>query len=85
MCLFRRLHGSTLEEVIDSVFAKAPKNSPEVLAMLKNAVLQPCAVALIKVFLHELVQGQCFCSCGPAAHCSSPVVVSGAFRFLHLW
>lgn len=85
LCLFRRLHGSTLEEVIDSVFAKAPKNSPEVLSMLKNAVLRPCAVALIKVFLHEHVQSQWFCSFGPTAHCSSPVIVSEAFSILCVW
>lgn len=47
---FRRLHGSTLEEVIDSVFA--PRSSHEMLSVLKNALLRPCAVALIKVFLH---------------------------------
>ena len=48
------------KEVIDSVFAKTPTYSPVVLSALKNALLRPCAVALIKVFLHNPVQGQCF-------------------------
>ena len=45
---------------MDSVFAKTPRNSPEMLTTLRNALLQPCAVALIKVFLRDPVQGQCF-------------------------
>lgn len=45
---YRRLHGSTLEEVIDSVFVKTPNKSPEV-QMHKKALLRSCAVALIKV------------------------------------
>lgn len=74
---FRRLHGSTLEEVIDSVFGKTPKNSHEVLSMLTNALLQPCAVALIKVSLHDPVQPvSASVALVQQSSCSTPVAVS---------
>lgn len=53
----RHLLGSTLEEVIDSVFHQRPVNSPAMLVTLTNALLRPCAIALIKVAVLILLHG----------------------------
>ena len=53
----RHLLGSTLEEVVDSVFHQRPVNSPAVQVTLTNALLRPCAIALIKVTLQTLLLG----------------------------
>jgi len=53
----RHLLGSTLEEVADSVFHQRPVNSPAMLVTLTNALLRPCAIALIKVALLILLLG----------------------------
>ncbi|KAL3159169.1 hypothetical protein ABBQ32_011155 [Trebouxia sp. C0010 RCD-2024] len=50
--VMERLHGFTLEEVIDSVFVKTPNKTPEV-QMHTKALLRSCAVALIKA-VHEM-------------------------------
>ncbi|DBA94255.1 hypothetical protein WJX77_008410 [Trebouxia sp. C0004] len=51
--VMEHLLGSTLEEVVDSVFRQQPVNSPAMLVTLTNALLRPCAVALIKA-VHQM-------------------------------
>lgn len=51
--VMERLHGSTLDEVIDSVYSKSARSSPEALTTLRHALLQPCAIALIQA-VHEM-------------------------------
>jgi len=57
VAMHRHLLGSTIEEVIDSVFHQRPVNSPAMLVTLTNALLRPCAIALIKVALLILLLG----------------------------
>lgn len=51
--VMEHLLGSTLEEVVDSVFHQRPVNSPAMLVTLTHALLRPCAIALIKA-VHQM-------------------------------
>ncbi len=57
VAVHRHLLGSTIEEVVNSVFHQRPVNSPAMLVTLTNALLRPCAIALIKVALLILLLG----------------------------
>ena len=57
VAVHRHLLGSTIEEVVNSVFHQRPVNSPAMLVTLTHALLRPCAIALIKVALLILPLG----------------------------